>query len=125
MRPRTCASASKRGTPDRMIRSELVTRIAEQNPHLFAKEVEAVVSAILDRIATALAEGDRVELRDFGTFCVRDREARTGRNPRTGKAVLVQARTTVHFKPGKAMRTRLNLEKADPEQEAEQILRAS
>jgi integration host factor subunit beta len=108
-----------------MIRSELVARIAEQNPHLYARDVEVVVSAILDRVATALAEGDRVELRDFGTFCARDREARTGRNPRTGKAVLVQARTAVHFKPGKAMRTRLNLEKAAPEQEAEQFLRAS
>ncbi|MGT2482149.1 nitronate monooxygenase (plasmid) [Methylobacterium oryzae CBMB20] len=76
-------------------------------------------------IATALADEDRVELRDFGTFCVRDREGRRARNPRTGREVVVPARTHVHFKPGKAMRARLNLEKADREQEAEQFLRAS
>ena len=107
-----------------MIRSELVARIAAQNPHLYAKEVEAVVDAILDRIARALADGDRVELRDFGTFCVRDREARTARNPRTGELVVATAKARIHFKPGKGMRTRLNLERTNPEQDAEQILRA-
>ena len=91
-----------------MIRSELVALIAAQNPHLYAKDVERVVDAILDRIADALADGDRVELRDFGTFAVRDRDARTGRNPRTGKIVTVAAKQSVHFKPGKAMRARLN-----------------
>lgn len=96
-----------------MIRSELVARIAAQNPHLFAKKVEAVVDTILDRIAGALADGDRVELRDFGTFCVRDREARAARNPRTGESVMAKAKAHVHFRPGKAMRVRLNLEKAD------------
>jgi integration host factor subunit beta len=108
-----------------MIRSELVTRIAEQNPHLFARDVEAMVSAILDRIAEALADGDRVELRGFGSFEVRHRDARDGRNPRTGEVVAVEARASVHFKPSKAMRARLNLEKVDPEQEAERLLRAS
>ena len=92
-----------------MIRSELVARIAAQNPHLCAREVEAVVDAILDRIAKALADGDRVELRDFGTFCVRDREARAARNPRTGETVVVEAKGRIHFKPGKGIRTRLNL----------------
>src|SRR5690242_14103307 len=108
-----------------MIRSELVTRIAAQNPHLYAREVEAVVDAILDRITGALADGDRVELRDFGTFSVRDREARSGRNPRTGKEVVVSARTHVHFKPGRAIQVRLNLEEVDPEREAERFLRSS
>jgi integration host factor subunit beta len=108
-----------------MIRSELVTRIAVQNPHLYARVVEAVVDAILDRITGALADSDRVELRDFGTFSVRDREGHRARNPRTGREVVVPARTHVHFRPGKAMRVRLNLEKAAPEQEAEQFLRAS
>ena len=78
-----------------MIRSELVARIAAQNPHLFARDVEAVVNAILDRIAGALADGDRVELRDFGTFCVRDREARAARNPRTGETVVVEAKERI------------------------------
>ena len=91
-----------------MIRSELVARIAEQNPHLYTSEVEAVVNAILDRISQALAKGDRVELRDFGTFCVQDREPRSARNPRTGKAVTVPARVHVHFKPGKGIQTRIN-----------------
>lgn len=108
-----------------MIRSELIARIATQNPHLYERDVEALVQAIVNRIVEALAAGDRVELRDFGTFCVRDREGGRARNPRTGKEVVVPARTHVHFKPGKAMRARLNLEKVDPEQEAEQILRAS
>lgn len=108
-----------------MIRSELVTRIAEQNPHLYPRDVEAVVDAILDRIAGALADGDRVELRDFGTFCVRDREGHRGRNPRTGKEVVVPARAHVHFTAGKAMRGRLNRVLVDPEREAERLLRAS
>ena len=106
-----------------MIRSELVLRISEQNPHLYARDVEAVVDTILDRIAAALADGDRVELRDFGTFCVRDREGHRGRNPRTGKEVVVPARAHVHFKPGKAMRARLNRVLADPERQAERLLR--
>lgn len=108
-----------------MIRSELVLRIAEQNPHLYATEVEAVVDTILDSITAALADGDRVELRDFGTFCVRDREGRRGRNPRTGKEVVVPARTHVHFKPGKAMRARLNRVLLDPEREVERYLGGS
>ena len=96
-----------------MIRSELVALIAEQNPHLYAKDVEAVVDAVLERIGTALADGDRVELRGFGMFEIRNRDARTGRNPRTGETVQVEARATVQFKPGKAMRARLNLSTID------------
>ena len=107
-----------------MIRSELVARIAAQNPHLFARDVEAVVDTILKRVAEALADGDRVELRDFGTFSIRDREPRISRNPRTGSTVTVPARAHVYFKPGKGMRARLNLERTDPDQGAEQLLRA-
>ncbi|MCJ2102394.1 integration host factor subunit beta [Methylobacterium sp. E-046] len=107
-----------------MIRSELVARVAAQNPHLYARDVEAMVNAILDRIVGALADGDRVELRDFGTFCVRDREARTARNPRTGEMVVAKAKAHIHFKPGKGMRARLNLDRVDPKQDAEQLLRA-
>ena len=91
-----------------MIRSELVACIAGQNPHLYAKEVEAVVDAILERIGDALAVGDRVELRDFGTLCVRNRKARDGRNPRTGEAVAIPDRARVYFRPGKGMQARLN-----------------
>ena len=108
-----------------MIRSELVARIASQNPHLYAREVEAVVTAILDRVTEALADGDRVELRNFGTFVTRDREARTGRNPGLGKMVAVAAKRAVHFRPSKTMRARLNLAKIAPEDEVERLLRAS
>lgn len=91
-----------------MIKSELVLRIAEQNPHLYQRDVETIVNAILDTIADALARGDRVELRGFGAFSVKRRDARTGRNPRTGAAVSVQEKAIPVFKTGKEMRQRLN-----------------
>ena len=108
-----------------MIKSELIARITAENPHLYAKDVDAVVGAILDRIAAALADGDCVELRDFGAFSIRDYEACASRNPRTGEPVMVPARAHVHFKPGKGMRTRLNLDRVDREREAERTRRAS
>ena len=108
-----------------MVRSELVARIAEQNPHLYAKDVEAVVDTIFERIGTALADGGRVELRDFGAFSVKSHLPRTARNPRTGATIEVGGRTSVHFKSGKAMRERLNLKMADQEREAERPGRAS
>jgi len=107
-----------------MVKSELIARITEQNPHRYARDVETVVNAILERIARALADGDRVELRDFGAFCVRDREARAARDPRTGEPLVAKAKAHVYFRPGKGMRVRLNLERTDPEQVAEQLLRA-
>ena len=107
-----------------MIRSELIARIAEQNPHLFAQDIEAVVDTILDAVAAALAEGNQVELRGFGAFSVKKTEARTSRNPESGASVAVPAKAHVRFKPGRGMRARLNLEKADPDQEAEQLLHA-
>jgi integration host factor subunit beta len=82
------------------------------------------VHTVLGLISKALVQGDRVELRDFGSFCVRDREPRVSRNPRTGKRVTVPARTHVYFRPGKGMQARLNLERTDSE-EAKQLLRAS
>ncbi len=100
-----------------MIRSELVARIAEMNPHLYARDVEAVVDTILDRIETALVQGDRVELRDFGAFTVQHRAPRTGRNPRTGAPVAISEKTAIHFKPGKGMRARLNVDAAGPASE--------
>ncbi|MEI6418669.1 MAG: integration host factor subunit beta [Sphingomonadales bacterium] len=91
-----------------MIRSELVTLIAESNPHLTIRDVERVVSTVFDQITAALAEGRRVELRGFGAFSTRGRDARTGRNPRTGSAVAVAAKRVPYFKPGKELRERLN-----------------
>lgn len=91
-----------------MIRSELVKDIADQFPGLTLTDVEAVTEVILDSIAGQLASGGRVELRGFGTFTVRAREAREGRNPRTGETVSVAAKHVPHFKAGKELRDRLN-----------------
>lgn len=91
-----------------MIKSELVQTIAEQNPHLFQRDVENIVNAILDEISNALADGDRVELRGFGAFSVKNRGARTGRNPRTGEQVQVEEKWVPFFKTGKDLRERLN-----------------
>lgn len=91
-----------------MIKSELVLKIAEQNPHLYQRDVENIVNAILDTIADALSRGDRVELRGFGAFAVKKRDARTGRNPRTGASVSVSEKVVPVFKTGKEMRQRLN-----------------
>lgn len=91
-----------------MIKSELVQKIAEANPHLYQRDVEHIVNAILDEITEALARGDRVELRGFGAFSVKNRPARTGRNPRTGERVEVTQKSVPFFKTGKEMRERLN-----------------
>jgi integration host factor subunit beta len=91
-----------------MIKSELVQRIASQHPHLYQRDVENIVNAILDEITTALARGDRVELRGFGAFSVKKRPAREGRNPRTGARVSVETKCVPFFKTGKEMRERLN-----------------
>ena len=91
-----------------MIKSELVLKIAEQNPHLYQRDVEKIVNAILDTIGDALARGDRVELRGFGAFSVKKRDARMGRNPRTGEAVEVEQKHVPFFKTGKLLRDRLN-----------------
>ncbi|MEL6277593.1 MAG: integration host factor subunit beta [Pseudomonadota bacterium] len=91
-----------------MIKSELVSRIAAENPNLAQKDVEAVVSSVFDEISKALSEGHRVELRGFGAFSVKDREARTARNPRTGEMVPVAAKKVPAFKAGKELRDRLN-----------------
>lgn len=93
-----------------MIRSELVSAVAEANPHLTVRDVERVVATIFDSITDALASGRRVELRGFGAFSTRARDARVGRNPRTGEAVPVDAKKVPYFKPGKELRERLNVE---------------
>lgn len=91
-----------------MIKSSLVQTIAQQNMHLYHRDVERIVNTILDEIIQALANGDRVELRGFGAFSVKQREARTGRNPRTGEKVEVTAKKVPFFKTGKDLRERLN-----------------
>jgi len=93
-----------------MTRSELIARIAQKNPHLYQRDVERIVSAIFEEIAGALARGDRVELRGFGAFSVKHREARVGRNPRTGESVDVAEKTVPFFKTGKQLRERINEE---------------
>jgi len=92
-----------------MIKSELILRLAEANPHLYQRDVERIVSTIFDEIAAALSRGDRVELRGFGAFSVKQRPARVGRNPRTGDAVSVPAKNVPFFKTGKELRERLNI----------------
>ena len=92
-----------------MIKSELVQRISAQNPHLFQRDVDKIVTTILDEIAKALRSGDRVELRGVGAFSAKTREAHTGRNPRTGVVVQVAEKAGIpFFKTGKEMRSRLN-----------------
>ena len=96
-----------------MIKSELVQRIAAQHPHLFQRDIEKIVNIILATIVDAMARGDRVELRGFGIFSVRFREARVGRNPKTGEPVTVARTGLSYFKTGKEMRGRLNRKPAE------------
>ena len=91
-----------------MIRSELIQIIAEENPHLFQRDVERIVNTIFEEITKAMENGERVELRGFGAFSVKKRDARVGRNPRTGEAVQVEAKNVPFFKTGKLLRDRLN-----------------
>ena len=91
-----------------MIKSELIEKLAEQNPHLYRKDVEDLVNAILDTVADALAQGNRVELRGFGAFTVKRRGARPGRNPRNGAAVTVPEKVVPAFKRSREMLRRLN-----------------
>ena len=92
----------------RMTKSELIARLAEQNPSLYHRDLEQLVNTVFETITKALEGGDRVELRGFGAFSVRERKARIGRNPRTGEPVSVEAKRMPFFKMGKGMRERLN-----------------
>ena len=91
-----------------MTKSELILKLAERNPHLYQRDVEHIVSTVFDEITSALARGDRVELRGFGAFSVKRRQSRTGRNPRTGEAVQVSEKAVPFFKTGKELREKLN-----------------
>jgi len=106
---RISTMVKSKGTGRRfMIKSELIAKLASENPHLTQRDVERVVGVILDRMAAALSAGGRVELRGFGAFSVRSRPARAGRNPRTGESVSVRAKHVPFFKSGKELRERLN-----------------
>lgn len=91
-----------------MTKSELILRLAERNPHLYQRDVERIVATVFDEISVALARGQRVELRGFGAFSVKRRDARQGRNPRTGETVAVTSKRIPFFKTGKQLRDRLN-----------------
>ncbi|WP_370227846.1 integration host factor subunit beta [Cognatishimia sp.] len=91
-----------------MIRSELIQKLADENPHLYQRDVERIVNSIFEEITEAMARGDRVELRGFGAFSVKQRDARVGRNPRTGDSVAVEEKHVPFFKTGKLLRDRLN-----------------
>ena len=91
-----------------MIKSELVQKISEENPHLFQRDVERLVNTIFNEITDAMSSGRRIELRGFGAFSVKHRKPRLGRNPRTGRSVQVEEKIVPFFKPGKLMRDKLN-----------------
>lgn len=91
-----------------MTKSDLIKRLADANPHLTQRDIEKIVSTVFDEVTDALARRDRVELRGFGAFSVREREARVGRNPRTGAEVAVPDKVVPYFKTGKELRERLN-----------------
>lgn len=93
-----------------MIKSELIVRVAEIYPHLYQRDVEAIVNRLLDEIGDAMGRGNRVELRGFGTFSVKQRDARIGRNPRSGESVAVAKKNAPFFKTGKDLRERMNRE---------------
>ena len=92
-----------------MTKSELILKLAEANPHLYHRDVEKIVLTVFNQISAALARGDRVELRGFGAFSVKERDARVGRNPRTGASVPVDEKLVPFFKTGKQLRDRLNV----------------
>ena len=91
-----------------MIKSELIAKLAEENPHLTQRDIERVVGVILERMIQALENGGRVELRGFGALSVRSRDARAGRNPRTGATIKIKAAKVPKFRPGKALKDALN-----------------
>lgn len=91
-----------------MTKSELIEKISDKQNHLLYGDVEACVKALLEQMSKALACGDRIEIRGFGSFSVHTQSPRTGRNPRTGESETVPAKLTLHFKPGKELRERVN-----------------
>lgn len=91
-----------------MTKSELIEVLAEQQSHLAYKDVELAVKYMLEQMSNALASGERIEIRGFGSFSLHFRPPRIGRNPKTGDAVALSGKHVPHFKPGKEMRDRVN-----------------
>jgi len=91
-----------------MVKSELLQALSAKLPELQARDVETALNCLLKQMADALALGERIEIRGFGSFDLRRRLAKLGRNPKTGGAVYLAATVVVHFKPGKEMRDRVN-----------------
>lgn len=91
-----------------MIKSELIQQLTDENPHLYHRDIERIVGTIFDEVTKVLEEGGRAELRGFGAFSVRHRASRTGRNPRTGEAVEVPAKSVPFFRVGKELRERVD-----------------
>ncbi len=91
-----------------MTKSELIELLAEQQPHLSQADVELAVRSIIEQLSRALADGERIEIRGFGSFCLHYRPPRMGRNPKTGEAVALPGKHVPHFKPGKELRERVN-----------------
>ena len=91
-----------------MIKSSLIKKLLKKNPHLNQRDIEIIVDTVLENIGDSLSNKGRVEIRGFGTFSVRHRNARNGRNPRTGEKVVIPAKDVPMFKPGKGVRDRLN-----------------
>lgn len=91
-----------------MTKSELIERIVSRQPQLSGKDVELAVKTMLDHMSQALAAGDRIEIRGFGSFSLHYRAPRTGRNPKTGETVELQGKHVPHFKPGKELRDQVN-----------------
>ncbi|MCP5335756.1 MAG: integration host factor subunit beta [Oceanospirillaceae bacterium] len=91
-----------------MTKSELIERISSRHPQLSAKDIETAVKTILDSMASALSQGERIEIRGFGSFSLHFREPRTGRNPKTGESVTLRGKYVPHFKPGKELREQVN-----------------
>jgi integration host factor subunit beta len=100
-------SVALKGIPP-MTKSDLILRLTEKYPHLLQRDIERIVNTVFDEVSNALARNNRVELRGFGAFSVKKRDARQGRNPRTGQAVSVAAKYVPFFKTGKQLRDRLN-----------------
>lgn len=94
-----------------MTKSELIDKLALRQTHLTHKDVELAVKLLLESVSDALATGDRIEIRGFGSFAVHERPARVGRNPKTGESVSIPRKRVPHFKPGKELRERVNLAK--------------
>lgn len=92
-----------------MTRTDLIAVLAREQSQLGERDVELAVKSMLERMSDALAEGTRIEIRGFGSFCLHFREPRIGRNPKTGEPVAVTGRHVPHFKPGKELRERVNM----------------